>query len=402
MTPAKEIIRISTIAITGLAVLCWSANHAAADQKAKRIAGKPSLKKTLAAPSDYVVSKNDSGEIAARSGGGVVAHGTDASTVIQAAIDRLPKTGGKVYIAAGRYELSGTIRIEDKHGVHLAGAARGILFGGGGTSLRSSKAIDLLHIHGGKLKVAGVTVSNLYLMGSGKNNGKAGILVTGNSDLLTLRNVGANRCGVGFHFKGGGPGAGVIDAPQIQFCDPQANGIGLKIERSHYANVVGGQFTDSTRYGIMISSSDADHRRTGGVKVVGVTGVRNGDGGILIGSNTDCITVTGGCDFGGSSRGSGVIVANDQGGRDPQNIIITSVHAYNNKHAGIHVARGEHVIVAQCICSCHDHVAVRSHGQSYGIHVGAAAKDVLVKGNITHGNAKQGVVLDAKDAKKGK
>jgi hypothetical protein len=234
---------------------------------------------------DYVISKADSGEVFARSAGGTaVAVGTDAATVIQAAIDRLPTTGGKVYIGAGSYELTRTLRIEDKHGVHLEGAARGILFSGGheGTSLQSTKPIDLLHIHG-KIKMSGVTISNLHLVGSGKNNGKAGILVTGNSDLLTLHQVGANNCG------------------------------------------------------------------------------------ILIGSNTDCITATGGCDFGGSPRGSGVIIASDQGGRNPHNIIISSVHAHNNKHAGIHVKQGEHVVIGQCICSGHDHVAVHNHGQPYGI-----------------------------------
>jgi len=346
---------------------------------------------------DYVVGKSDSGDIVARSGAGtVIARGADAAMVIQAAIDRLPVTGGKVYVAAGRYDLTRTIKIEDKHGVHLEGAARGILFSGGneGTSLRSDSAIDLIHIHGGKIKLAGVTISNLHLIGSGKDNGKAGILVTGNSDLLSLHQVGANNCGIGFHLKGGGPGAGVIDAPQIQFCDPQVNGIGLRIEHSHYAKVVGGEFSDCDRYGIMISSSDAGHRRSSGVKVNGVTAVRNGDGGILIGSNAECVTVTGGCEFAGSPRGSGVILTTDQGGRPPHNVIISSVHAYNNKHAGILVEEGEHVIVAQCICSGHDHVAVRHHGQQRGIHVGLNAEDVIIRDNLTHGNGERGLFLE--------
>ena len=356
------------------------------------------LKDVTVACADFVVFKNDAGQVCARSGidGKTIAGSTDAATVIQAAIDRLPTTGGKVYIAAGSYQLSRTIRIEDKHGVHLEGASRGIKFSGGheGTVLRSSKAIDLLHIHGGKLKMAGIMISDLHMIGSGKNNGKAGILVTGNSDLLSLHQVGANNCGVGFHFKGGGPGAGVIDAPQIQFCDPQINGIGLKLEHQHYAKVVGGEFSDCDQYGIVISSSDSGHRRSGGVKVIGVTAVRNGDGGILIGSNADCITVTGGCDFGGSPRGSGVIVTNDQGGRDPQNIIITSIHAYNNKHAGIYVKQGKHVVIANCICSGHNHVAVKNHGQLYGIHVSPGGKDVMVDGNITYNNSKQGIFLE--------
>lgn len=363
---------------------------------------------------DYVVSKSNSGVITARSGadGSMLSSGTDATAVIQAAIDQLPATGGKVYIAAGSYELTATIKITDKHGVHLSGAARGIMFSGGheGTSLRSSKAIDLLHIHGGEPKIAGVMISDLHLIGSGKDNGKAGILVTGKDDLLSLHQVGANNCSVGFHLKGSepgpgeddGPGIGVIDAPQIQFCDSQINGIGLKIGHSHYAKIVGGEFSDCDKYGIMISSSATGYRRSSGIKLIGVTAVRNGDGGILIGSNSDCTTVTGGCDFGGSPRGSGVIVANDQGGQDPQNVIISALHAFNNKHAGIHIKQGEHVIISQCICSVHDHVAVRNQGQLYGIHIAAEAKDVVVETNITHSNAKQGVLRESKDANQAK
>ena len=368
-------------------------------------AGNPGAQGGALSGAGCVVFQGDAGQIFARSAidDRLIASGSDASHVIQKAIDSLPVTGGKVYIAAGSYQLTATLRIEDKHGVHLEGAARGIMFSGGreGTSLRSEKAIDLLHIHGGKLKMAGVTVSNLHFVGSGKDNGKAGILITGNSDLLSLHQVGANNCGVGFHFKGAGPGAGVIDAPQIQFCDPQVNGIGLKMEHCHYAKVVGGEFSDCERYGIMLSSSDSGHRRCGGTKVIGVTAVRNGDGGILIGSNTDCITVTGGCDFGGSPRGSGVIVANDQGGRPPHNIIISNVHAYNNKHAGVHVKQGQHVLIAQCICSGHDHVAVHNHGQPYGIDVGEQAEGVLIRANITHSNGKQGIRAESKDGKEG-
>ena len=149
----------------------------------------------------------------------------------------------------------------------------------------------------------------------------------------------------------------------------------------------------------MVFQDDAGHRRHAGVKVIGVTAVRNGDSGILIGSNTDCITVTGGCDFGGSPRGSGVIVANDQGRLDPNNIIISNVHAYNNKHAGIHVKQGKHLVIAQCICSGHDHVSVHNYGQSYGIHVGPDVENVITNANITHDNGKQGVYLQPNNDK---
>jgi len=55
-------------------------------------------------------------------------------------------------------------------------------------------------------------------------------------------------------------------------------------------------------------------------------------------------------------------------------------------------------VIAQCICSGHDHVAVGNHGQPYGIHVGPEGKDVMVEGNLTHSNGEQGVRLESQDA----
>ena len=262
---------------------------------------------------DCHIHRNPAGEAAATSavGGRVVAGGADASAVIQGAIDSLPAEGGRITIAAGTWDLTSTVTIEDRHGVHLQGAARGIR-GGGGTVLRSDRAIDLLDIFGNRIKAAGVTVSDLHLVGSGKENGKAGILVRGATDLLSLHNVGANHCGTGFHLRGGGGERGaVVDAAQIQFCDPQVNGVGLKIERGHYVKVVGGEFSDCLDCGILLSSPESGYERNQGIRIVGVTGVRNGRAGIRIGRNTEDTTVTGGSDFGGTRGGSGVVVAGE-------------------------------------------------------------------------------------------
>ena len=354
-----------------------------------------------AVPADYVISKNDAGEVYAQSGrsGAVVACGKDASSVIQKAIDDLPTEGGKVYISAGCYWLNSTITIEDKHGVHLEGAARGIVFsqeGNSGTVLRSDRDIDLLQIFGNKLKVAGITISNLHLVGSGKGNGKAGILVRGDSDLLSLYNVGANHCGIGFHIQGGGGKLGydVVDAPLIQFCDPQANGVGLKIERSHYLCVVGGHFSDCDDCGIMLSSPESGNTRCGAAKIIGVTAVRSGRAGILIGRNTEDITVTGGSDFGGMARGSGIVVSDEGTDERPQNIIISNIHSYNNRDAAILVESARHVIVQGCICSAHNHAYVDNPGQQHGIHIKAGSQNVIVLGNITYGNRKQAILDD--------
>ena len=350
------------------------------------------------AAADRIVYQKEAGQICAVSGqtGTVIAQDADASTVIQKAIDSLPVTGGKVYIAAGTYELTATICIEDKHGVHLEGAARGIVFSQGreGTVLRSQQAIDLIEVFGNKLKIAGITISSLHLIGSGKQNGKAGIVVRGRSDLLSLHQVGANHCGIGFYLKGA-----VVDAPQIQFCDPQVNGIGLKIESSRYAKIVGGEFSDCDEYGILISALTDGHTRTQGVKISSVTAVRNGKAGILIGKNTDCITVTGGSDFGGTKRGSGVVVSDEGSGNRPRNVIISSVHSYNNHHAGILVDKVDHVIVSGCICSAHEHAAVGNAGQRYGVYVKANSRDVVIHSNITYGNTEQGILDDTGQAR---
>ena len=342
---------------------------------------------------DIRIHRNSAGDAVAASAaeGSVVASGADASAVIQGAVDSLPSEGGRITLAAGTWDLTSTVTIEDRHGVHLQGAARGIR-GGGGTVLRSDRAIDLLDIFGNRLKAAGVTVSNLHLVGSGKENGKAGILVRGATDLLSLHNVGANHCGIGFHLRGGGGERGaVVDAAQIQFCDPQVNGVGLKIERGHYVKVVGGEFSDCGDCGILLSSPESGYERNQGIRIVGVTGVRNGRAGIRIGRNTEDTTVSGGSDFGGTRDGSGVVVAGEGGGRDPANTIVSGVHAYNNREAGILIGNAENVVIQGCICSVHDHVKVDDAGQRYGIRVEAGARNVLVQGNLACGNRGQGV-----------
>jgi hypothetical protein len=353
---------------------------------------------------DYIISINDREGCEARSGrdGSVVATGNEVASVIQRAIDRLPDEGGRIYLAAGCYWLEETIYLRDKNGVHLEGAARGITFSGGeeGTVLRSKKAIDLLDIHGDTRKVTGVTVSHLHLIGSGKDNGKAGIRVRGGSDLLSIRNVGANFCGTGFHFEGGHSSGtpGVIDAAQVQFCDPQVNGVGMLVERCHYAKIIGCEFSDCDTYGLVITSPDAGQARTQGVKVNTVTAVRNGKAGVLIGPNTDDTTITGGSDFGGNKEGGGIVVSSQGGNAGPRNVIIGDVHVYNNHQAGILIDGGSHVIVHGCICSVHDHEVVEDAGQQYGIYIKENSQDVLVNGNITYGNSERGICNETRKA----
>jgi len=357
-------------------------------------AGEPQA--TLSAlPPDYAVYNDEAGMVclqAARTGKLLDRNG-DASSILQKAIDLLPASGGKVYVAGGNYRLSRTLVIRDRHGVHLEGVARGLHGPGrGGTVLWSDKPVTLLEIFGDD-RLWGITVSNLLLTGSGKDNGKAGIWVHGTTDVMTFYNVSATECGIGFHIQGGrGKGDwGIIDAPQFYFCDPQNDGIGLWIERACYAKIVGGEFSDCTREGIRLSASSPDD--ISGIKIIGVTAIRCGGAGILIGKHCDDVTVTGGVDAGGTHHGSGIVVS-AEGNKDavPSNIILSEVHAYNNEADGITVDRARHVIIKGSICSVHRHIAVPEAAQKAGIRVRSGAEDVIVTGNITYGNREKGIV----------
>ena len=344
---------------------------------------------------DIVVYKDKTGTNYAKSGltGKIINQSKDAATTIQAAIDSVSINGGKIYISSGSYNLSTTVIIKNKHGVHLEGAARGMQGGDqAGTVLKSDKAIDLIEINGEEFRIFGVTLSNMLLWGTGRDNGKAGIMIKGTTDAMTFYNVGANNHGVGFHLQGGGgKGSGVIDAPQIYFCDPQRNGIGIKIERSHYTKIVGGELSDNLLYGVFMKSDDPGHQRIQGVKINSVTSVRNGEANIYIGSNTEDITLSGGSDVGGGLHGSGVIIAGEHGGSVPTNIIVSNVHSYNNKIAGIKIGKSKRVLIQGNIITEHDHSAVDLMAQQHGVLIEEGAELVLISGNIITNNKVGGV-----------
>ena len=65
-------------------------------------------------------------------------------------------------------------------------------------------------MHGQARRIFGVTVSNLLLWGPGTGDCSRGLWAHGTADTLTLCNVAANNCGVGFHLEGlGGADTGV-------------------------------------------------------------------------------------------------------------------------------------------------------------------------------------------------
>jgi len=348
------------------------------------------------------------GKVVLHSGfdGQVIEQSSDASTIIQRAIDLLPRNGGKIYLAAGEYILNETIRIVDKHGIHLEGVSRGILFSGNkqGTVLRSEKNIDLVEVYGKTLKIAGTTISNLYVIGSGTRNGKAGILVNGCSDLLTLYNVGANNCEIGFHFLGDGAmmDPHTIDFPQMYFCDGQVNSTGMRIERAHYMQIVGSGFSDCLEYGIFISGIDSKSIIC--PKINSVSAVRNPKAGIYIGKYTEDVTVTGGTDTGGSSEGSGIVISGEGTNNVPVNVIVSQIHTYNNGQCGILVEAGKNVIIQGCISSDHPHEWVPAPGfkkvdQRFGVKICRGADNVIVNSCISYGNSVGDIVDETKKAR---
>ena len=351
---------------------------------------------------DYVVYRESADVVCLQSvrSGEILKRAEDAGAILQKAIDLLPENGGKVYVAGGSYRLGSTVVISGKHGVHLEGAARGMNGPGkGGTVLWSDKPIHLLEIFG-KTRVWGITVSNLLLYGSGKDNGKAGIWMHGTTDVMTFNNVGANNCGIGFHIEGaGGENDGkdcgvacVADAAQFFSCDPQMNGIGLLVERAHYMKIVGGEFSDCLKEGIRLSGPHPGAIQ--GVKIIGVTAIRCAGAGIRIGKNCDDITVTGGTDVGGTRQGSGIVVSAESADKTngPTNVILSDLHSYCNQDDGILLDRAQHVIVSNSICSVHRHGYVAAMPQKAGIRVKPSAEDVVVTGNITYGNQEKGIV----------
>lgn len=343
---------------------------------------------------DYVVRIDSSKMIECRDAdGGLVARGGDASDIIQQAIDKLPVSGGKVYISAGTYDVTKTIRATGKHGVHIEGAARGIVFTEvGGTLLKSSKDIDIIEVGNG----SGITLSNFHIVGSGVGNGKAGILaVGGHIDVMTLQNIGVNSCGIGIYLSGRD---GLVDATMMQCCDPQANRIGLKIERAHYVQIVGGQFTDCQEYGIVINSPDAGFYRTQGVKISMMSALRNGKAAVFIGKNTDDTTISGGCDLSASGE-SGIVISDEDGtGRRPNNILITGNHIYDNGVTGIDVKNADNVLINGNIISNHNHIAANPR-QLYGIRLSQGTGTVLMANNIEYGNRKSALKDERKQAK---
>ncbi len=329
--------------------------------------------------------------------------GLNASKVINSAIRSIPLTqGGEIRIMAGEYELDHPILI-DRHGIHLSGEGRKSGCYGGPPYLKSIVPTNLIEIRMENERIRGLTISNLSLFGSGTANGKAGIFADGCSDALTLYNVGVYNCETGIYLMGGA--AGAVDATQIYCCDPQQCGRGLVLEYCHYTKVIGGEFSDnmhsslsaSNETGIYITSNSYGYSL--GVKIIGVTAVRNGGPGIHVGKGCTDISITSGCDFGGNKSEGGIMISDEQSGQRPHNIIVNAILSYNNRGAGIIIDQADHVLISGNSFSGHEHAHVPNEGQSYGVHIKSGSKSIGVMANMFHGNLIQ-EILDKSDQNK--
>ena len=134
------------------------------------------LDHALIKPTTYIIYKVGT-EYRAVNGmtGKVDYYGTDATTVIQSAIDALPTSGGKILMKEGKYVL-GTKIVINKNSVELAGTNKGgdLFFTNDGTyhgqsnkmaTLIIADGIDGIHV-GETTFVQGIAINNLFISGT--------------------------------------------------------------------------------------------------------------------------------------------------------------------------------------------------------------------------------------------
>jgi len=112
--------------------------------------------------------------------------GSDASTVIQKALNRLPPVGGGLYLQSGKYIIQSSI-ILNRSNVYIAGE-------GASTQLQLADGAncDIFQIDTSTQALSDIAIANLYLNGNGdQNTAGSGVSSTGGNTLfrLTISNV---------------------------------------------------------------------------------------------------------------------------------------------------------------------------------------------------------------------
>jgi hypothetical protein len=188
----------------------------------------------------------------------------DASTVIQAAVNSLSR--GTVLLKAGDYDLKSTILINKSY-IKLCGEGQGAPSPDatekmGVTKLRSNLDIDLIEVTPVSDRIYGVEISNLYLYGSGRANGKSGVYAHGTEtnwlDQIRIYDVYAQNVQTGIYLEYSD--AGYVFRCSTLFCGNGIHAYGV------FNKVVACEASDNDGCGIFSQ------------RVIASTAVRNQDG----------------------------------------------------------------------------------------------------------------------------
>lgn len=300
----------------------------------------------------YVIFKDDS-NIKARNGttGHIDYSGTDAATVIQAAIDALGSNGGKIYIAKGQYEIRSTLTITESS-ITLEGAIEGSDIYGGGTILHGDGSTKLLSITGavsGEIEVVNIRYICFNGAASAKSVGAYGIEIKRATE-VHIENCAVRRAGDTGVFID----PGVAEHAEIIWItnsDISINqGDGVEIYNVNNVNLIGCHINHNYEIGV----------RTGGayqIKILGGAIKRNEQHGLYLG--------------GGRIKIIGVdIVAND----------FSDTATYD----GVSIANVSDLKIIGCDINDNDRRE---------INIGASANRIQILGNSLYGTDREAVIV---------
>jgi hypothetical protein len=322
--------------------------------------------------------------------------GTDASEVINAAIQSISPTQGEIRIRAREYMLSKSIVI-DRHGITLSGDGR--KSGGYGSppylKSNSNSNIDMLVLRKGGEKLHSITVKDISFYVSGSSNANSGIHDVGCSDFSVIQNVEVYSTETGIYLQGGP--AGAVDATQLQLIYPQQRRRGLVLEYYHYTKVFGDDFSDNLcnllpsnlQTGIYLTNNQ--YGISIGIKINGSAAVRNRSCEILIGKGIYDISIQGRCNLGGN-KNNGLLVSNEGSALDadlPTSININGLIVYDNANASIKIEKANYVLISGCITSENKYPNVPDREQQYNIFIASGSKNVMVQVNMSYQNTRE-------------
>lgn len=195
---------------------------------------------------------------------------TNASQIINNARLELKSVGGTILLM-GVITITSPILVStgdgSYDGLNIVGESW-IMQGGGivtqGTLLQTSGAIDAIQIIGGASVVSGVSISNLAIRGSGKANGKSGI-VANITDQLQIHKVGI------FNFENA-VSMYRSDAPHIYHNTFLVNGYGLNLNSVIYGKIDGNDISDNDNDGVYLRST---YGTSYGNKIINNNFIRN-------------------------------------------------------------------------------------------------------------------------------